>query len=70
MDGRSAEQPSAGKNLCGCWNSENGHPGLDLREDSMHGWPGHERHTITYHGWCYLCCPNSRKARPDGMRTT
>ena len=51
--------------LCGCWNAVNTHPGLDLRGDSRHGWPAHDRHTGAYHAWCHLCCPNNRRAQLD-----
>jgi hypothetical protein len=47
-------EPNNGRGHCVSWNAVNTHPGLDLREDAVHGWPGHEKHVRTMHAWCYV----------------
>ncbi len=53
--------------LCGCWNSVNSQPDVDLR-DGLHGWREHDHHEDgeTSHAWCDVCSPDNPSARRKG----
>lgn len=47
------------RRTCGCWNAINPPHNLDLRNDMLHGTPGHAGHGNTIHAWCAICSPGS-----------
>lgn len=55
------------KMACGCWNAINTHPGLDLREDDVHGLRGHRGHAGIVHAWCSECSPGSGQVIEEAL---